>query len=198
MKHYSFSQDWFSSHIPIWESIIDNFQPVSILEIGSYEGRSACWLIDRIGLKRDLQITCIDTWNFPLVDPLSPEAKFDQNLDLAIKSSSSKVIVKKLKGRSADVLPKLLADDHSFDMIYVDGSHNGSDVLTDLVLSYQLAKLGGIIICDDYLWADPKFGGTDLLGRPKMAIDSFTSIFDKKVQILAAATNQQTYLQKIA
>jgi predicted O-methyltransferase YrrM len=198
MDKYNFTQDWFSDHIPIWESVLEIFQFSNVLEIGSYEGRSACWIIEAIGKKRDLNITCIDIWSNPTnsIDP--PEKKFDENIKIAIESTPSKVHLQKMKGDSISNLAKLINSNKYFDFIYIDGSHNGPEVLSDLVFSFRALKLGGIMICDDYLWKDPKFGGNDFLSRPKMAIDSFTSIFNKKIEVLAAPTNQQVYIQKIA
>jgi predicted O-methyltransferase YrrM len=36
-----------------------------------------------------------------------------------------------------------------FDLIYVDGSHHTDDVIVDAIKSFELLKIGGIIIFDD-------------------------------------------------
>lgn len=198
MKEYNFTQDWFTHNIPIWESIIDIYKPTNILEIGSYEGRSACWLIEALGSQHDIHVVCVDIWSSPTAYTGSPEERFDKNIKIAIDSCPSKASFQKLKGDSVSALSALIGSKQVFDLIYIDGSHSGPEVLSDLVLSYRLSKMGGIIICDDYLWKDPKFGGDDFLNRPKMAIDSFTSVFNKKIEVLTAPTNQQVYIQKIA
>lgn len=46
--------------------------------------------------------------------------------------------------------------ENKFDFIYVDGLHLSQDVLYDALLSFDLLKVGGILIFDDYLWFDPQ------------------------------------------
>src|SRR3989344_7436900 len=51
MDTQPFLTDWFSRHIPLWEKRLAEFrgQPaVHFLEIGSWEGRSAGWLLTNI------------------------------------------------------------------------------------------------------------------------------------------------------
>ena len=40
--------DWFSQHIPVWTEVLAPLlaatDPIHVLEIGSYEGRSAVWI----------------------------------------------------------------------------------------------------------------------------------------------------------
>jgi hypothetical protein len=46
-----FSQDWFSQHIPIWTRLLHEFKGkagLRVLEIGTFEGRSTCWLLENI------------------------------------------------------------------------------------------------------------------------------------------------------
>ena len=37
-------------------------------------------------------------------------------------------------------------------MVYIDGSHHCDDVIIDAIKSFQMLKVGGIMIFDDYLW----------------------------------------------
>ena len=50
---------------------------------------------------------------------------------------------------SCNVLPALAREGRSFDMIYIDGSHNFEDVFVDMYYSARLARAGGIILFDD-------------------------------------------------
>jgi hypothetical protein len=61
----------------------------------------------------------------------------------------------------------------SYDIIYIDGSHEADDVLEDAVLSHRLLKKGGVLIFDDYLW---QLEGASNV-RPKPAIDVFYAFF---------------------
>ncbi len=80
-----------------------------------------------------------------------------------------------------------------FDFVYVDGSHGTLDTLSDLVLSYKLLKIDGLLIVDDYLWRvsrnDPDF-------RPKLAIDAFTNLILSKIDFIEAGNSQVYFVKK--
>ena len=91
--------------------------------------------------------------------------------------------VRVLEERSDTGLLRLLEENHrAFDFIYVDGS----DVLVDLVLGFRLLTIGGLCICDDYLWE----GQSDPRHSPKMAIDAFSSIFSEQLQFVPVINTQ--------
>lgn len=55
------------------------------------------------------------------------------------------------------------------DFIYVDGDHRASTVLEDLVLSFNLLNIGGIMLMDDCIsWRQDRLQDT-----PKLAVDAF-------------------------
>jgi hypothetical protein len=80
--------------------------------------------------------------------------------------------VRVCRGRSEEMLVKLIGQGIRADFIYVDGSHQAADVLSDAVLAWKLLKEGGVLIFDDYLWA--RYQDRPLL-NPKMAIDAFVN-----------------------
>lgn len=50
-KNYSFTDDWFSIHIPIWAKALAPFagKPnLKYLEVGVFEGRAAMWMLEEI------------------------------------------------------------------------------------------------------------------------------------------------------
>ena len=79
---------------------------------------------------------------------------------------------------------------------HVDGSHQAADVLLDAVLSFQLLRLGGLLIFDDYLWSMEPVGTQDPLNMPKPAIDAFFNIYQRKMRIVADAPLRQIYANK--
>jgi hypothetical protein len=85
--------------------------------------------------------------------------------------------VANLKGRSQEVLRTLPAE--SFDIIYIDGSHQGDDVLTDAVLAWGLLKEGGTLIFDDYVWEE---SWADEVA-PRVAIDTFVTLFRRSLDV---------------
>lgn len=68
----NFSQDWFSRSIPAWSAILSQLakvrQPLRILEVGVFEGRSTCWLLENYCRSADDVIVAVDDFsggNFP-------------------------------------------------------------------------------------------------------------------------------------
>ena len=101
------------------------------------------------------------------------------------------------KARSVVALSRLIADDTGeFDLIYIDGSHQASDVLVDAIMSFELLKLGGVMIFDDYIWNEANLKAIDLLRSPKIAIDAFTTIFARKLIMIPAESGYQVCVEK--
>lgn len=178
---YTFTTDWFTNHEANWRR---HFAPyygrpnLRILELGSFEGRSTCWLLDHVLTHPTSTITCVDTftspWYVPLADDL--ESRFDANVRASASWREGKVT--RLRGESGRLLRQLPTE--LFDIAYVDGSHEPEDVLEDLALVWRLMKPGGMVICDDY----------DLENHPERrfprpAFDAFLHCFAPRIQDLA-------------
>lgn len=161
-----FTVDWFSGYIPAWTRMFEtNGKPTNVLEIGSFEGRSTCWLLENT----DATITCVDTWEGS--DEHTPELKnglFDRFME-NIEPHKDRVIIK--RGFSGEVL-RTLPLDATFDFVYIDGSHYSKDVLEDAILAWRLVKPGGLVVFDDYNWT---LEGTEIgdLRNPRTGIDAF-------------------------
>ena len=68
-----------------------------------------------------------------------------------------------------------------FDFIYVDAAHDAQNVLRDAVLAFEVLKVGGTMVFDDYQWQVlPE--ATDC---PKLAIDGFLAAYAKQIEIVA-------------
>lgn len=117
------------------------------------------WMLDNVLTHPTARATSLDIF------PGDLQQRFERN----VKASGASKKVKVMKGRSQDTL-KLL-DYNSFDIIYIDGSHNARDVLADAVLVWPLLKEGGLLIFDDYEW-EQSWAPTM---RPQLAVDSFVA-----------------------
>jgi predicted O-methyltransferase YrrM len=127
------------------------------------------------------------------------ERRFDRNVAIAAKRAPCSVSVKKLKQPSLRALGGLFtSNETSFDFIYVDGSHQAADVLADSVLAFQLLRIGGVMIFDDYLWRMEPEGKQDMLNMPKPAIDAFINLFQRKLRVIQGLPNFQVYVEKLA
>jgi predicted O-methyltransferase YrrM len=190
-NEYHFSVDWFTHSIPTWTHILSDLDPGRLLEVGAYEGRSTCFLIEKCASNRPISFYCIDTWlgssEHTTADMVQVERRFDENTAIALRRAKHPCEFRKLKGRSAVELMRLgyAGQMETFDFVYIDGSHKAPDVLTDAVLSFQLLRIGGIMIFDDYLWHMEPVGMEDPLNAPKVSIDSFLNIFQRKMRVLS-------------
>ena len=176
-KEYNFTHDWFTRHIPSWENILLEFKGkphIHYLEIGVFEGRSFLWTLENVLTHRTSTATAID----PL-DPLPNNRNIEEVLfsNLAMSGVQDKTEI--IKGYSQVELGKLPAK--SFDIIYIDGDHNASSVLVDIVLSWPLLKKGGLLIFDDYKM---KIEELPPERRPKIAIDAFLAAYKDYIDVV--------------
>jgi predicted O-methyltransferase YrrM len=199
---FVFTNNWFDiTARATWDILIPQVNPARILEIGSFEGASATYLINLLGKSHDLEIHCVDTWGGGIehqdLDMAAVESRFHHNVALATARASKAVNIVTHKGFSDVCLAGLVAagQQESFDLVYVDGSHQAPDVLADAVLGFKLLKVSGVMIFDDYIWS-----GTiprDPILCPKIAIDTFVNINSRKLNFIPAPVSQ-FYVQKIA
>jgi predicted O-methyltransferase YrrM len=206
---YRFSNSWFNTLAKgVWESLIPKTNPSKILEIGSFEGASTCYLIEKLAAHKEIEIHCIDTWEGGVehqsggnaaTNMSEVENRFHFNTNLAMGKANHAVHLTLHKGFSDVALAKLLADGKQgyFDFVYVDGSHQAPDVLCDAVLGFRLLRKDGVMVFDDYLWQESLSYGADPIRSPKMAIDAFTNIYCRKIKLMRAPL-YQLYVQKIA
>jgi len=204
---YQFTTTWFQDTArSVWDQIIPQLKPARILEVGSFEGASTCYLIDTLANLQSIELHCIDTWGGGIehietgVNMSSVEARFDSNIALAKQKALHTVDFYKHKSYSDVALARLIADSsklRAFDFIYIDGSHQAPDVLADAVLAFRLLRVGGVMAFDDYLWAETLPYGKDPIRSPKIAIDAFTNIYCRKLNVLSAPL-YQLYVQKTA
>jgi predicted O-methyltransferase YrrM len=212
MTDYKFTQDWFSHNIPVWEQLkglLPQGQKRSFLEIGSFEGRSAVWIIENMMNPGDW-IDCVDTWEgseeHKNGELNGAEDRFDHNIIAALNCQSAQHRSRegswghtrfaspgpeaennrayKYKSTATEFLGRKLAHwidgKNLYDFIYIDGSHTAKDVLTDACMAWPLLKPGGLLVFDDYLWGESR----DILHRPRLAVDFFVNIFAESLDIV--------------
>lgn len=192
----SFLYDWFSHNISVWEKFLKKYknkEKLLFLEIGCFEGKSTLWLLENILTHPSSKIVVIDTFEggddqkYIGLQTENLLKRFKANLKDFISEDSKKnrVIIK--KGFSGEVLK---SQTDQFDFIYIDGSHIAKDVLEDAVLSWDLLKVNGTMIFDDYGWDCYK----DETLNPKPAINCFLRTYRGWYKILHA--EYQVIIQK--
>ena len=177
-----FTRDWFGRYTAHWSELFASRgwhpeTPRTIIEIGSYEGRSALWMLENLLQHPD--------------EPASlrrylPRSGKPRQLLAALRGQRPRLAARQ-QGHCLCLdlasLPRALRRRAATqaDFIYVDGSHRAAEVLEDLVLAFHAIRVGGVIICDDYLKGAP--AGDLTLGSPKVAVDAFTTIYRDRLDI---------------
>ena len=176
-----FTTDWFGRYAAYWRELFVSQGwrpdvPRTVVEIGSYEGRSALWMLENLLQHPQSRLLCVDTFQ-GREQPDSYWHRFEANV--LHSRHAAKVSVS--ASASLPFLTRFVASGNKADFIYVDGSHRAAEVLEDLVLAFHAMRPGGIIICDDYLKGAP--AGDLTLGSPKLAVDAFTTIYRDRLDI---------------
>ena len=169
----TFTADWTTPKFPLWTQLLAPFRQrrTSILEVGSYEGRSAIFFLNYLP---SCHLTCVDVFaTYPYVEYWPDIAREMPNIERRFDANLAEFgpRVRKIKATSAGSLPELLVAGAQYDIIYVDGDHRASAVLMDLLLAWPLLKTDGVLIVDDYEF-DARADERD---RPKLGVDKFIS-----------------------
>ncbi len=173
LEDYEFTDDWFTPHIPVWKAALSPFQGqpgIQYLEIGLYEGRSAVWMLENILTHPTARMTGLDIFEGPLKE------RYLANISLSGAADKVTTII----DYSQIVLRKLPLD--SFDIVYIDGSHDENDVFEDAALSWRLLREGGVLIFDDYRHV--ACYGHNNVASPKVAIDGFYRSFQRQLEVI--------------
>ena len=151
MQKGQFSNDWFTNNIPYWNEVFEKYdlknKPIKALEVGSWEGMSSLFILATLP---KATLISVDTWQGADEHQGSStlqtiERNFDKNIE-AYRDRSTK-----FKGTSFNFFNDYVVI-NSFDLIYIDGSHHTDDVIVDAIKGFELLKVGGVMIFDDYFW----------------------------------------------
>jgi hypothetical protein len=181
-----FTTDWFSHNIKTWDQVLESLKNkpnLNFLEVGCWEGKATCWLLENILTDKSSKITVIDTFGG------SPEEDGMKGLDFNNVLSRFKHNTSEYKdqitinqGYSSTILKQLSPEKYQYDFAYIDASHTAYGTLEDAILVHPLIKTGGIIIFDDYLWKDPS--RTSPTDSPELGIDCFYNVYSDFYNVL--------------
>jgi predicted O-methyltransferase YrrM len=176
-----FTEDWFSSNIPNFAECMANTPEKKLfLEIGVFEGRSTCWLLEN-GLADKGSIVCVDTFNGGQehggINFKAVEARFWSNTSQTRKNTQ---VVSAFKKPSYEALAEMIGHKYVFDFIYIDGSHTAYDTLSDACMAWGMLKSGGVMLFDDYEWNKHP----ELVLNPKLGIEAFLGVYAGQYEIL--------------
>lgn len=150
---------WNSRH-PKLAELIQEIKPKTIVEVGTWLGASALFIAEHT----DAKIYCIDTWLGAQEmwdnqgDPERYGAlKIEHGVPTIYRDFMSNVI---RAGKQHQITPMPMPSTIGLrllnswnvhpDLVYIDGSHEKTDVLMDIKLSFQLHPR---IVCGDDYWS---------------------------------------------
>jgi hypothetical protein len=184
-KHqYAFTTDWFTDRIPTWERMLKEFKgkpDINYLEIGVFEGRSALWVLENVLTHPAAKAIMIDAFQEPVYQT------FTSNINRSGEANKFKILI----GLSTDKIKELPAN--SIDFAYINGSAKGIVIQSDLVSTWNLLKVNGIIICARYRLDKKMRNNFEMQPNdpgPYEAIDAFLKLYKPYIKILVFEENQ--------
>jgi len=155
-----------------------------ILEIGSWEGRSATFLLTSPLCANGGSIVCID--HFDLFATQAGEERHAKILhNLSLTGRPFRVIEKfSVPGLMTLIEEATKGEIPGFDWVYIDGSHRADDTFLDAELAWRLANEGAIFIFDDYLWNVHPHNSPH---HPKPGIDAFMRLHENEFEVISSS-----------
>jgi predicted O-methyltransferase YrrM len=182
-KQYTFTTNWFTHKIPLLTRMLNEFKgksDVTYLEIGTFEGRSALWTLENILTHPTDRAIIIDGFEE------NTYKTFTSNVNLSGESNKFKI----MSGLSTDKIKELPSN--SVDFAYIDGSGKGIVMLSDIVSTWNLLKVNGIIIISRYALNAHLREALELQPQdpgPYEAIDAFMKLYKPYIKTLAFEEN---------
>jgi len=182
-KQYTFTVNTFTDKIPAWTDLLKEFKGkpgINYLEIGTFEGRSALWMLENILTHPTSTLTIIDLF----VE--NNHKTFHSNVNLSGEANKFKI----LSGSSTHKIREVPFN--SIDLAYIDGSGKGIIMLADLVNTWNVVKVGGLIICSQFnltprlrtvLNLQPDDPG------PREALDAFVKLYKPYISVESSKGN---------
>ncbi len=154
-------------HEANWRAWTAHLKVLDVLEIGSYEGRSALlWL----AICPDALVFCVDPFT-GTAHGEKYEAIFDENT----KRERAEGRICKVRARYQDV-----GGEREFNVVYIDGDHTSAAVTHDAEKAWPQLVSGGVLIFDDYEW-QPDAGPDQ---TPRAAVDAFIQAHARELVVL--------------
>ena len=187
LKNKKTSEDYFSINVYYLDLILNKyFKEFSYLEIGSWEGSSALYILNNYKTKK---VYCVDVWD----KDEKYEELYKKNFNNFLHNMEEfKDRYFFFKERSDDFFKK---NDEYFDLIYIDGTHESFQVDKDINNAWKFLNLNGIIICDDFFYGNLYSGLNEDV--PATSINKFIKKQQNKLKVLCV-NNSQVFLRKIS
>lgn len=159
-------------------------KPVQFLEVGTFEGQAACWMLENILTHKNSLYMGVE------IDPERYEktvANFRSNPDwegkwVMVLSDSSRA---------------LLAFHPWFDGIYIDGDHRYEQASKDVFNGWDLLRVGGVMLVDDYALTHSSLDPSVEYGVKQAVDDLVKSLRQGSYEILLQEGSYQFAIRKV-
>jgi predicted O-methyltransferase YrrM len=124
--------------------------PIHYLEIGVWQGDSLVWMLDHVLTHEDAKATAVDPWiqMLPKHTQQNMNARYEKTVSRVAKYRDKCTVYREFSSRWLRQYSTRYWN--QLDMVYVDGDHAALTCLDDIVLSWPLLKIGGVMLIDDY------------------------------------------------
>ena len=148
----NFSNKWFLNNFDIFNFFLpkEKNSKFDYLEVGCFEGLSSFFVLSEY---KAVNAILLDIWDMPNPNSKTLSHNFN-SIEKAFDNNLSGFNFAKIKDDSVVAMRKLFKQNKSFDFIYIDGSHNGEDILSDAIEAFKILKKEGLIFFDDFLQYD--------------------------------------------
>lgn len=151
MEHYYQNiHGWFNYEELYSEMVLRYPSGSHFIEIGSWVGRSACYLgVEIVNSGKDIKLDCVDTW-LGAPELLDEEVVKNGTLysDFIKNIEPLKDVIKPVRLTSTQA--SYLYSDGSLDFVFIDADHTKEGFSADLLCWYPKVKSGGVIAGHDY------------------------------------------------
>lgn len=178
----NFSNKWFLNNFEIFNYFLpeNKNEKFNYLEIGCFEGLSSFYVLSQF---KFVNAYFLDIWDEPNKNSKSLTGDFNK-VEKLFDENLSKFNFTKIKDDSVISMRKLLRKNMNFDFIYIDGSHNGEDILSDAIEAFKILKKGGLIFFDDFLQYELNRKIQSYVG-----IEKFLELYSNDLQIVFFQNN---------
>lgn len=195
---YTFSHNWFNNlTAKIWSKCLLPHKPriSSYLEVGVCEAQSLVWVLENL---LDDKVDGIAVGVDPFLDSRNwHKGEGDTAKRLAFGNLSAHMGVQPghsegstswtwMRGRSpfvelrAEPSQQWLKKEHrEFDLVYVDGNHDAPNALLDILLCFNLLRVGGILVIDDYDRRQARGGRIQVQAAVQAFEDTHHGLYDE-------------------
>lgn len=175
-QHKGHGADWTK-----WLGHLAGVKNASGLELGCWKGESAEWFLEHVLTGDGASIITVDTFLGSAEHALGGIDCGGNRVEAHERLKRFGPLAEIVEARTEDALKRFASlSGLRFDFVYIDAAHDAANVLRDSVLAFDLLKVGGVVIWDDYEWKVFE----QEVDRPKPAIDAFLTCFGRQLEVV--------------